>query len=41
MIIWYKKIIIWYKYLLLVDRDFTELFGRNFNKQFFWVWKLV
>jgi len=27
--------IIWYKYLLLFDRVFSELFGRNFNPQFF------
>ena len=35
IIIWYNKNIIWYKYLLLFDRVFSELFGRNFNKQFF------
>ena len=35
IIIWYKKIIIWYKYLLLFDRVFSDLFGINFNKQFF------
>jgi len=35
IIIWYNKNIIWYKYLLLFDRAFSELFGRNFNKQFF------
>jgi len=27
--------------LLLFDKVFPELFGRNFNPQFFWVWKLV
>jgi len=27
-------VIIWYKYLLLFDRVFSELFGRNFNPQF-------
>jgi len=26
---------IWYKYLLLFDKVFSELFGRNFNPQFF------
>ena len=35
IIIWYNKNIIWYKYLLLFDRVFSELFGRNYNKQFF------
>jgi len=30
-----QKIIIWYKYLLLFNRVFPELFGRNFNSQFF------
>ena len=33
--IWYKNFIIWYKYLLLFDRAFSELSGRNFNPQFF------
>jgi len=28
-------IIIWYKCLHLFDRVFSELFGRNFNPQFF------
>jgi len=28
------KVIIWYKYLLLFDRVFLELLGRNFNPQF-------
>jgi len=27
--------IIWYKYFLLFHRVFSELFGRNFNSQFF------
>jgi len=30
-----KKVIIWYKCLLLFDRVFSELFGRNFYPQFF------
>jgi len=36
-----KKIIIWYKYLLLLDRVFSEHFGTNFNPQCFKVLKLV
>jgi len=30
-----KKIIIWYKFLLLPHRVFSELFGTNFNPQSF------
>ena len=30
-----KKIIIWYKFLLLLDRVFSELFGTDFNPLFF------
>jgi len=30
------KVIIWYKYLLLFDKVFSEPFGRKFNPQFFW-----
>jgi len=26
---------IWYNYSLLFDKVFSELFGRNFNSQFF------
>jgi len=29
-----KKINIWYKFLLLLDKIFSELFGANFNPQF-------
>jgi len=30
-----KNIIIWHKFLLLLDRLFSEFFGTNFNPQFF------
>ena len=36
-----NKITIWYKYLLLLDKVFSELFGTNSNPQFFKIWKLV
>jgi len=26
-----KKIIIWYKFLLLLNKDFSEIFGTNLN----------
>ena len=38
---WWKIITIWYKILLLLDRVLSELFGTNFNLQFFfkyWSW---
>jgi len=36
-----KKLIIWYKYLLLPDRVFSELLGTNFNPVFLKVLKFV
>jgi len=30
-----QKVIIWYNYLLLFDRVFSELYGINFNPQLF------
>jgi len=35
-ILWHwKEIIIWYKFLLLLDIVFSEIFRTNFNPQFF------
>jgi len=40
-----EKIVIWYKFLLFLDRVFSELFGTNFNQflvtDFFKILKLV
>jgi len=36
-----KKIVIWYKCLLLPDKVLSEIFGTIFNRQFFKVLKLV
>jgi len=32
---------IWFKFFLLLDRVFSELFGTNFNPRFFKALKLV